>query len=323
VFSSPQFGRDHGFVGAVFQDVAMITVIDQEALAMSRRQGGAVSRGQALAMGFSTRQIQHRVARGLWKPVGRQGYLLLPPVTHLDRVRAAVALLPQPVVSHQSAAEIHGFGRVDRGMAVVTVHTRTTHSFPGVVVHRAHDYLDSHVETTVGLPVTTVARTCVDLAAILTPGHLGVVIDDLVAAGRVRVDDLVTVVEAVCRRGRAGSASIRAYLSERVGETQPGSVLEMAGRRLLAQAGLPPPLSEFPVPWEASRRFDDAYPDHKLAIEWDSRRFHLQMDAFAADRRRDRGALVHGWRVLRFTWSDVTGNPASVVADVRRVLAHH
>jgi hypothetical protein len=169
--------------------------------------------------------------------------------------------------------------------------------------------------------VTTVARTCVDLAAILTPGHLGVVIDDLVAAGRVRVDDLVAVVEAVCRRGRAGSASIRAYLSERVGETQPGSVLEMAGRRLLAQAGLPPPLSEFPVPWEESRRFDDAYPDHKLAIEWDSRRFHLQMDAFAADRRRDRGALVHGWRVLRFTWSDVTGNPASVVADVRRVLA--
>jgi hypothetical protein len=298
----------------------MITAIDQEALAASRRQGGAVSRDQALGLGFTTRQIQYRVAKGLWKPVGRQGYFLLPPFDHLDRVRAAVALLPQPVVSHQSAAELHGFGRVDRGMAVVTVHTRTTHSFPGVVVHRAHDYLDSHVESCRGLPVTTVARTCVDLAAVLRPTHLAVVIDDVVAAGRVRFDDLLAVVQAVCRRGRDGSSSIRSYLEERSGDTQPGSVLERMGRRILADADLPPPVSEYPVPWERSRRFDDAYPDHKLAIEWDSRRFHLQMDSFAADRRRDRGALVHGWRVLRFTWSDVTDHPEAVAADVRRLL---
>jgi very-short-patch-repair endonuclease len=58
------------------------------------------------------------------------------------------------------------------------------------------------------------------------------------------------------------------------------------------------------------RRFDDAYPDHRLAIEWDGRRkYHGQFAAFEADRLRDREALLNGWRVVRFTWNDVNNRP--------------
>ena len=57
-----------------------------------------------------------------------------------------------------------------------------------------------------------------------------------------------------------------------------------------------------------------------LAIEWDSRRWHEMADAFVTDRERDRQAFLHGWRVVRFTWVDVTRTPEEVVSTVRQLL---
>jgi very-short-patch-repair endonuclease len=83
---------------------------------------------------------------------------------------------------------------------------------------------------------------------------------------------------------------------------------------------LPEPRLEFSIPWDPERRFDAAYPAARLAIEWDSRRWHELSDAFSRDRERDRQSLLHGWRVLRFTWVDVTERPTEVVETVRSLL---
>jgi hypothetical protein len=101
---------------------------------------------------------------------------------------------------------------------------------------------------------------------------------------------------------------------------RPQSELERRARDLIASAGLPMPIHEYPIPWAPGRRFDDAYPDQRLAIEWDSRRYHGQLEAFEADRLRDRTAALHGWRVIRFTWQDVEQRPAMVVESIRLLL---
>lgn len=294
---------------------------DARANSLAARQGGILRRDQALDCGFTEYMIRHRVRTEQWRFVGAKAYRLLDLDAPRDRLRAAAAALPNAVVSHESAGVLHSIPTVHDKGPIVTVHSRTTHVFPGVKVHRNHDLREQHTTRVDDLPVTTLPRTVVDLAAVLSKRHLEHIVDDLLAASRVSIPDLETVHAAVARKGKPGSAAIREILRRRVGEpSYPGSRLESLGLGLLTNAGLPRPESEYPIPWSPRHRFDLAYPNHKLAIEWDSRRWHSQLDAFESDRRRDQDAVLNGWRVLRFTWSDVTGRPQGVATAVRRAL---
>ncbi len=238
-----------------------------------------------------------------------------------DLVRAAVAVLPSAVVSHETAAEFHGFPTVQTGRAVVSVHTRSTHVFPGVTIHRNHDLSAPHLTEVNGLPVTTVPRTLFDLGLVLRERSLRRIVDDLIAQRRVSVEEISTVIDQVAKRGKPGATALRRIIAERgTGLEAKMSTLERRGLGVLRAGGLPDPILEYPIPWDSWKRFDAAYPKAHVAIEWDSKRFHGLIDAFERDRRRDRAALLHGWRVLRFTWKDVTERPEEVVATVQAIL---
>jgi len=283
-------------------------------------QGGAIRSDQAKACGFSQGQIDQRVRDGRWRPLGRYGYQVIEMPGAMNLVRAAVTALPSAVVSHDAAAELHDLPKLRRGVATVLVHSRTTHVFPGVTVHRCHDLIDEHIEEISDLPVTTMPRTIVDLSPLLTHTHLAAVLESAVADQRIAIDQVARVVDQVGRRGKPGIRKIRSILEDRGQVLRNGSPLERRGADLLRIGGLPEPRFEFPIPWDSSRRFDVAFPREGLAIEWDSRRWHELADAFSRDRERDRQALLHGWRVVRFTWSDVTEHPGEVVETVRRLL---
>lgn len=294
---------------------------DRTLLDIAIRQGGVVRRSQAQQHGFSDRQIRHRCDTGFWNQVGPGLYRLIEVDGHLARLKAAVAALPGAVVSHESAAELLSIPRVRRNQAVVSVHSRTTHVFPGVIVRRNHDLLDDHLVKIDGLRTTNQARTIVDLACVLSSSHVTDVVDDLASSGRLESDALAKTVGEVARRGRPGSSVLRAILEDYAdGDPIPQSALERRGRCLLARAGLEPPYSEYPIPWSSGRRFDDAYPSRCVAIEWDGRRWHLRRDAFDADRQRDNEAHVNGWHVYRFTWRDLEVRPGYVVETVRSAL---
>jgi Transcriptional regulator, AbiEi antitoxin len=294
---------------------------DQRALAHAARQGGVIDRQQALACGLSRSAIDRRLGNGDWKRVRRSVYRLIDLTEPKDLLRAAVGVLPSAVVSHESAAEIHRFPTVATGRAVVSVHTRSTHVFPGVVVHRNHDLAASHVVEIDDLPVTTIPRTIIDLGLFLSHRHLRRVVDDLIAARRVTVEQLSTTFDQVAKKGKPGSKSMRRILEERgAGPEANATTLELLGLQLMREGGLPDPVIEYPIPWDNARRLDAAYPSERVGIEWDSRRWHGLIDAFERDRRRDRAALLHGWTVFRFTWLDVTDRPAEVVETVRMAL---
>ncbi len=283
-------------------------------------QGGAVRHDQVRSCGFTKGQIDQRVRDGRWRPLGRFGYRIVDMSGSMNLVRAAVATLPNAVASHDSAAEVHEIPKLRRGLATVLVHSRTTHFFPGVVVHRCHDLREEHIVEVAGLAVTSVPRTIVDLAPFLTRRHVAAVLESVIAEQRIGIAAVERVVEQVARRGKPGIRKIRSILDDRRPGPRNGSPLERRGADALRVGGLPEPRFEYPIPWDPDRRFDAAFPVERLAIEWDSRRWHELADAFARDRERDRQALLHGWRVVRFTWTDVTDHPSEVVDTVQRLL---
>lgn len=295
--------------------------IDQLALDLAVTQGGVVTRPQVLELGFTPRQVGRRVSSGRWKLVRRGVYELVPPRDRRDLLRTVLATWPGAVVSHESAAVLHVIPFVEESKLVVSHHTRTTHDFVGFEVHRTHDLDAWHVTTIDGVRVTTVARTVVDLAAGRSEKHLGAIVDRLVSDCVVELFEIEAVLGSTARRGKPGTVTMRSVLEARSGPDHSGSVLEKRGRALIAEAGLPTPRSECPIPWTVNRRFDDAYPERKIAIEWDSRRFHGQLSTFESDRERDRDGAVRGWVILRFTWDDVHNHPDRVVETVRALLA--
>ena len=284
-------------------------------------QGGVVTRRQAIDAGLTSDQVDARLRSHRWRPLTAGCYRVFDMTSHLDLVRAAVTVLPDAVASHFSAAAIHGMNKVDTTEASVLVHSRTTHVFPRVRVFRCHDLDSSHVATVDGIPTTTVARTIVDIAPLLSCPHLEVVVDDVVAAHLVSIAEIRRVLDSVARRGKPGVRSLRSVLNDRAHDGQPVSALERVGNKLLVDEGLANFEIEFPIPWSQNQRFDVAFVAHRVAVEWDSRRWHTQKKAFQSDRQRDRDALLHGWRVLRFTWEDVQVRPVTVVATVRALIA--
>lgn len=294
---------------------------DKTALEIAAKQGGVIRLDQAIAAGLSPSSIGRRVAKGNWQRIARAIYRILDMDMPLDRVRAAITALPRAVASHETAAELHSIPRLALGQAIVTVHSRTTHTFPGVVVHRTRDLDDDHTDIINGVPATSTARTIVDLSARLHPRHLEAIVDDLVAAKRLELAELEGIVTAIARRGKAGSTTLRDLIAQRRSDGIPlASRLERLGLSVLLNAGLPRPHTEYPAPWDPHNRLDAAYPNARIGIEWDSKRWHTQVASFERDRIRDREAMLRGWHVFRFTWQDVTERPHVVVRTVRTAL---
>ncbi len=288
-------------------------------LKLARSQGGCVTRSQLTHSGVSPRTIDRMVADGRIDHAFSDLYRLIPSAGWIDDLKAAMAALPGAIASFHSAAFLLELPRV-RPLAVATVHTRTTHRFPGVQIRRAHDLAPAHVTEASGIRCTTVPRTVFDLAAVLHWRHVEAIIQDLVIARRLDLADLDRLVVELARRGKPGLASMRRIL-ERLGEgAHPMTELERRGWRVLIGAGIVEGQREFSIPWEQHRRFDVAWPKARLAIEWDSRRWHGAFEQMDFDRRRDRSAALHGWTILRYTWDDVTLRSRLIVHETRRLL---
>jgi len=136
-----------------------------------RRQHGVLTRAQLLAHGIKRQSIAHRVKFGRLHPVHAGVYAVgRRDLSRLGEVTAAVlACGEEAVASHGTAAELWGFG--PRSRLEVTVPPGRCPRRPGIVVHRAA-LADRHRTVRHGIPVTTPARTLVDLAPDRSVEHL-------------------------------------------------------------------------------------------------------------------------------------------------------
>jgi hypothetical protein len=297
--------------------------IDYELGALAAQQAGYLGRNQVLAQGVSEAAIRWRLDSGTWVLV-RNGLYKVVGVDgdYQGRLRGAMATLPDPTISHESAAEIHGIPYVARGKATVTVHASTTHGFPDVTVHRSIDLLPHHRLKIAGQSVTTPERTLIDVAAKIRLGALGLALDESLASGLVSITEVQKLFEEVARRGRTGSGPMRKLLNERLGsDVVPASRLERLGMSVFERGGLPPPQWQYPAPWDPAKRIDFAWPHVCVGCECDSRRWHSRVSDFQRDRERDNLSLAHNWKIFRFTWEDFTKRPDVVISQLAGAIA--
>jgi len=106
------------------------------------------------------------------------------------------------------------------------------------------------------------------------------------------------------------------------GLAHPLSVLEQQLLAVLRDAGIEEPDKQVPTTSDDGEqwRLDFVYPQHKVHIEVDGRRYHAGRREQRSDRRRDNFMNTEGWIVLRFTWEDVMNDPGYVVAQVLKAL---
>jgi hypothetical protein len=163
-----------------------------------------------------------------------------------------------------------------------------------------------------GIPVTSVAETLVDLAAVLTEEELARACHE---AG-VRYRTTPRQVEAVLPKNAPGSRKLRAVMS---GDTHVTlSQLERAFLKLLRDAGLPRPQTNKVA---GSKRVDCRWPDRKLTVELDSYRFHDSRYSWEQGHERRREARARGDEFRTYTWRDITENSESVIRDFAPISA--
>ncbi len=226
-----------------------------------------------------------------------------PPTWH--QAVAAVALTSQPRawVSHETAGRLWALPGVDDDVIHVVTDLDRRVRLAGVKGHRSGALFDADVTTSNRIPVTTPARSIVDLSARLTYRDLGSVVDDAI---RRRLMSLESFQRCVARLPEAPGRRpvvLHALLGERLPGYDPGdSDLESRVLRLLVAHGFLPPAQQHRVRIGGRTfRIDLAYPALRLAIELDGWEFHRTRSAFDDDRTRANLLVAHGWTVVRFT----------------------
>ena len=304
----------------------MVTAIDHEIAKLAERQHGVYSRSQVMELGATPSLVRRRLTSGAWTRAGYDVYAVPGvPESYRRDVMVGCLVVPRAVASHETAACLHGFPFLKPGPVIVTTDRSSTHRTTTAHVFRSAVAIpEDQLDQVDGIPTTSRARTVVDLAGVLHEHRFERLVDDLLGSRAVEIESLRVTFEACARRGRRGIAIMRELLEERgPGDAVTESVLEADVLRLIREAGLPEPVCQHPVPWSDATpgRVDFAYPEQRVIVEADGRRWHARYEDFERDRRRDAEAMRAGWRVLRFTWRQTRDDPGFVTSTLRAVLA--
>jgi very-short-patch-repair endonuclease len=275
--------------------------VNQAAVAVTTAQDGAISRRQLLDVGVGRGAIESWLRTGRLHRIHRGVYALGHPVISL-RGRWIAALLAcglNSVLSHRSAGVAHGLIEDDQLIIDVTT-TGGRGRLEGVRVHRGR----RDAARADGLPVTTVERTLLDLAAVLTERGLERAVDAAIRNGHRPPTRR--------RRGVKGAATLTA-LSRRnqQGHTITRSELEERFLRTIRRARIPEPDMNTEV---AGFLVDAVWREANLVVELDGARYHDQPGVTRRDRRRDAALTIAGYRVLRYGWDDLADAPAELTA---------
>jgi very-short-patch-repair endonuclease len=289
--------------------------MDEVIAALAARQHGVVARAQLVALGLGHRAIDHRVACGRLHVVHHGVYA----VGHRRLTRrgqwmaAVLAAGPGATLSHRSAAALWDLHRSAQTRIEVSTPSRRRHR-PGIEVHRAGLQPDEVTEVD-GIPVTTVPRTLLDLAAVLPRSRLERAIE---RAEALRLTDPVSL-DGLLRRypRRHGTRSLREVVRQGIEPILTRSELEDRFLAFLDARGLPRPRVNVLI---EGLEVDFVWPEQRLIVELDGHNTHGTRAAFERDRQRDRILQAAGWRVVRITWRQLQDDPAAIARDLGRLL---
>lgn len=320
--SSPRFGLTCRPLSCSF-----IVVIDDGAWAgVAARQAGAVSRPQLLEAGLTDPAIHRRTKNGRLRVVLPGVYVVpgSPDTVAQRRWVAHLAVGPASVLSFETAARIKRLSTVAPvGPTVLTVPHSGWQRLAGIRVHQISDLAAVDLDSYRGIPVTSVPRTIVDLAAIWRRGRMGIVVDDADAAKVTSYTEIGTCLRSVARRGKPGVRLLATLLDERgPGHVPPASELEREFFAMVDRFGLPRPARQYPLPRNdgVTGLVDSAWIDRKVIVEVDGRRWHQRIANMKKDRDRDLKASGAGWLVVRPLHEHIVGAPEETARELTDIL---
>ncbi|MGZ5311201.1 MAG: hypothetical protein ACXWZW_04840 [Solirubrobacterales bacterium] len=164
-----------------------------------------------------------------------------------------------------------------------------------------------------GIPVTSLPRTIVDLAAVLPEAGLARAFHEAAVRHRTTPAQVERVLGR--RHNWPGAGRLRRVLRGDVPVTL--SRLESLFLRRLREAGLPMPETNRLA---GGRRVDCRWPRHALTVELDSYAYHHTRHAWEQDRRREREARARGDEFRRYSWGDVAEEPRPMLGDLASLL---
>ena len=295
---------------------------------LARRQHGVVTRAQMVHLGLSQDVIDawarngriHRVTRGVYAP----GRASLDP---RGRIHAAVlACGAGTIASHRSAAYLLGIGERSPLVVDVIPANRGGRSIDGIKAHLVPFPGRTEWGYVHGIPVTSVARTIVDLAGTYGEEQLGQAVERAATERLLDIARIDAILAASPRRH--GTPCLRRVLSpwRPVAETAKfatfRSLFEAKLLPLVAAAGLP--LPRFNAPVQTAERVlevDLLWEQARFVVEADSRKHHGIEVAFERDHRRARELIAAGYGFLGVTWREVEQEAHMVFAVIRQELA--
>ena len=272
-----------------------------------------------MALGLTGKQIEvrigqrrlHRLHRGVFA-VGHQR------VTRHGRWMAAVlACGPTALLSHRDAAALYALIDFTQDAIDVTIEGVARRRLDGIRRHGARSLTASDRTEVDGIPVTSVARTLLDIAGVLPERLVQRAYEE---AAHLELLEVAAVEDLLARsNGKKGVRVLRRIL-----EVDPAfaarlrSELERMFRDLIAGSDIP-----MYEPNRTLRGYEvDAYwPEARLVIELDGRSFHTS--AFAAERDDVKTAELRlaGYEVMRLTHSMVKQRPRWVLETIRTLRA--
>jgi very-short-patch-repair endonuclease len=296
--------------------------LDLEIAGLAGRQHGVVSRRQLVELGMSESGVERRLRVGrlhvLHPGVYAVGHRLVSREGHW--LAGVLRAGPGAILSHRSAAALWGVRRGGGTGAIEVTCPRKTRSHGRIRRHCGRVPAEEATSRR-RIPVTTLARTLMDLAALVSLEGLEAAIREAEYLHRFRLQDLAAIRES--HPGRRGVARVDACL-ELLGHGPRGRTrtrLESRFAALLARTDLPPPRLNALLDLDGFRiEADCLWSEQRLIVELDGGEAHGTRTAFESDRERDRRLQVAGWRIVRVTWRQLN-DPSAVIADLRQLLS--
>lgn len=288
---------------------------------IGRRQHGIVTRTQLRAAGIGRGSINTRIARSSLLRVYHGVYAIgHAPTTQDARYMAAVlAVGAGAAVSHHAAADLHRLTRAAPPRLDIT----SSGCFRGTIggtAHRSRSFVVEEVTRVRGIPTTSVARTLVDLADVLTLGQLVNVIHEAEFRGRLNLRALSrSMARNHTRRGHA--LLVAALADHASGSAGTKSILEDRFISLIASADIPRPSVNVRLDVaDGWIEVDCHWPDSRLCVEVDGVG-HRRARTRREDAERDAALTRAGYTVVRYSAAQLRRTPRAVMSDVREHLA--
>ncbi len=314
----------------------MVLAMHATLAAIAAAQGGPFTAAQARAAGYSPGEIRELRRRGVWVGLRRGVYVASDAVRgmdergwHLLATRAILlAVKSDAVVSHTSAAAVHGLELLSPDWSTLHLTRARAHGsrVEAGVCHHAAELPEGHVTRVGDVPVTSLARTAVDVARISTLAAAVAALDSALHAGVPRSRILEVFVHCAQWPGARDASRAVAFADGRA--ANPG---ESLSRCLIAELGYPAPELQVPIT-DADGLVgvvDFAWLTHGVVGEFDGRRkYSVDGDAATPDvedvlwrekLREDRLRAVP-FDVVRWVWADLV-EPARLDAKLRRGFA--